>query len=55
MVDVGGLLKGKEGADTAEFDYSTNTDDALRYVAYFMYDVLHSFVLNFNIYSKGKK
>lgn len=40
LLDVCGSLMVEEGVDTAVFDRSANTDSALRYVTYFVFDRL---------------
>lgn len=47
--------KGEKGVDTAAFDHSANTDDALYYMTYLIFDRLHSPVLNCDLYWKGKE
>lgn len=54
LVDVDGRLMGRERMETAVFDCSANTDNALRPVLYFMFNLLRSLVLNCKFYSKGE-
>lgn len=44
LVNVGGPLKGMEGANTAAFNGSANKDDAIRYKTYFMFHPLYSLI-----------
>lgn len=42
LVGVRGPLNGEEGGNSAVFDLSAYTDNALRYEIYFMSDLPHS-------------
>lgn len=53
-VKVGGPHKSEEGMKTASFGHSTITNDALRYVTYFMFDRLHSLALSRSLNSEGE-
>lgn len=46
LADVGGPLKREKGVDTAVLDRSANTDEALCYVTYLIFDRPHSLILN---------
>lgn len=55
LVDVGFPLESDERLDPAAFDRSAKVDDALCYMVYFMFDSLHSLILNCIHYPKREK
>lgn len=54
-MDVGGLLNGNEGVNSAAFDRSTSTDDVQRYVTNIMEGYLYLLILNCNFYWKREE
>lgn len=55
LLKIGGTLKNKNVMDTAASNCSANMADVLGYLNYLMFDRLHSFISNCNLYSKGEK
>lgn len=54
-MDAGRSLKREKDVDTATFHLLANTDDALRYITYVMFDRLHVLILNYKFYLEGKE
>lgn len=55
LVDIGGPFKSEKDVDSTEFEGSTNTDDALSFVTYFMFHLFQSLVLKCSFFSEGEK
>lgn len=54
-MDVGGALKGENGADTTVFDCLVNEDDSLLNVTYLTFKRLRSLISNYNRHLEHKK
>lgn len=55
LADDGGPLKDEEAVETAAFKCLGNTDYALRYMTYLIFDQLVMLILSYNLYLKRGK
>lgn len=51
VIFVSGMMKGEQRVDQATFNGLLNVYDALQYVTFFLFDQLHSLIVNYNLYN----